>query len=716
MKKRALRFESLEERELLAVTAGLELPVSAPLPASTEAAPAGYAVGDVYIASTFDADGDGFIGPAEMSYMSYAWFSMDGQENWNPASDLDGDGFIGPGDHAYISSNWFKTNDALPDSTKSYRIYPSDISNWSLFGDQVSKISARSGSLTLDARSCDLEAVCDYSAFSQNLRVTCDFKTTTAASVLKAGLELAVQESGARYYAELQADRAYLYFVDGSGRMTLLDGAFCTIASNQTYTVWAQVSGGKVSFGVGDGALISVSDTRLSGGQVGFSASGGVSVFTNIKVDVNPAAVPAPSNRVGDVILHSTFVENGVPLDEPITWCEIYPSDTENWFLFGDKVSKVTARNGVLTIDGTFGAMEAVCDYDKFEDDIRVSANFRGAATFKAGIELAVQPSGARYYAELQAGGVSLYLVDEGEAFTLLNTANYTFNAGMTYSVWMQVTDGQLAFGVGGETVIAMDEITLSGGGVGFYSSSGIGAYSNISVRFDPERVENTVNPLPEAGKQILITDSATGLSYWLFVPTNTEARTKKGFPLMLFLHGGGERGNVNSVKGLGPPMLIEKGYAGQDLKGLWPFITVSPCCPAGLTWSASQLHQLLDEVVEWLPVNEDRVYVTGLSMGGHGTWDMLLADPTRFAAAVPICGWSDPSRASLLVDIPIWVFHGDADTQVNWKNSSNMVDAIRAAGGTKVEFTLYPGVGHNSWTATYNNPDLYIWLLNQSR
>ena len=102
--------------------------------------------------------------------------------------------------------------------------------------------------------------------------------------------------------------------------------------------------------------------------------------------------------------------------------------------------------------------------------------------------------------------------------------------------------------------------------------------------------------------------------------------------------------------------------------------------------------------------------------MGGHGTWDMLLADPDRFAAAAPICGWSDPSRAPLLVDVPIWVFHGDADTQVSWKNSSNMVDAIRAAGGTKVEFTLYPGVGHNSWTVTYNNRDLYTWFLRQSR
>ncbi|MBR2692659.1 MAG: hypothetical protein IKE69_08455, partial [Thermoguttaceae bacterium] len=92
MKKRVLRIESLEERQLLAVTAGLD---AAALPAPTEAAPAGYRVGDVYVASTVDVDGDGFIGPAELSYMSYAWFGTDGSENWNPASDLDGDGFVG---------------------------------------------------------------------------------------------------------------------------------------------------------------------------------------------------------------------------------------------------------------------------------------------------------------------------------------------------------------------------------------------------------------------------------------------------------------------------------------------------------------------------------------------------------------------------------------------------------------------------------------------
>ncbi|MBR2693029.1 MAG: hypothetical protein IKE69_02335, partial [Thermoguttaceae bacterium] len=108
MKKRVLRFETLENREILAVTAGLD----APSPAPTSAAPAGFAVGDVYVASTIDADGDGFVGPAELSYMSYAWFGSDGDENWNPASDLDGDGFVGPGDYALLSSYWFKTCDA----------------------------------------------------------------------------------------------------------------------------------------------------------------------------------------------------------------------------------------------------------------------------------------------------------------------------------------------------------------------------------------------------------------------------------------------------------------------------------------------------------------------------------------------------------------------------------------------------------------------------
>ena len=494
MKKRVLRIESLEERQLLAVTAGLD---AAALPAPTEAAPAGYRVGDVYVASTVDVDGDGFIGPAELSYMSYAWFGTDGSENWNPASDLDGDGFVGPGDYALLSSYWFKTNDALPENTKSYSIYPSDIQNWILYGDQISKISARGGALTIDARNGDLEAVCDYDAFSENLRVTADFKATTAS--FRGGLELAVQDSGARYYAEILPDRVFLYHVADSGKMTPLDGALFEFAANQTYTIWGQVSDGAVSFGVGENTLLSAADSRLSGGWVGFYGGGGTTVFSNISVENNPDAAAEPVNRVGDVYVDARLVENGVVLDEPVVSYEIYPSDIQNWFLFGDKVSKISAKNGVLTVDARGGALEAVCDYDAFPEDILVTAGFRSTdptTAFQAGIELAVQDSGARYYAEFTNGGVNLYYVGGGETMTLLGSASYTFNSNRNYAVWAQRSDGRLACGVGSAALVSVKDSRLSGGEVGFYASAGLNTFQSIGVYTGDDLYD--IGPTPE--------------------------------------------------------------------------------------------------------------------------------------------------------------------------------------------------------------------------
>ena len=486
MKKRVLRIESLEERQLLAVTAGLD---AAALPAPTEAAPAGYRVGDVYVASTVDVDGDGFIGPAELSYMSYAWFGTDGSENWNPASDLDGDGFVGPGDYALLSSYWFKTNDALPENTKSYAIYPSDIQNWILYGDQISKISARGGALTIDARNGDLEAVCDYDAFSENLRVTADFKATTVS--FRGGLELAVQDSGARYYAEILPDRVFLYHVADSGKMTPLDGALFEFAANQTYTIWGQVSDGAVSFGVGENTLLSAADSRLSGGWVGFYGGGGTTVFSNISVENNPDAAAEPVNRVGDVYVDARLVENGVVLDEPVVSYEIYPSDIQNWFLFGDKVSKISAKNGVLTVDARGGALEAVCDYDAFPEDILVTAGFRSTdptTAFQAGIELAVQDSGARYYAEFTNSGVNLYYVSEGNTFTVLASGNLTLAHNTIYSVWAQIVDGQVACGVGEDVQVVANDARLTGGLIGFYGGAGNTAFSNIRITPDPDK------------------------------------------------------------------------------------------------------------------------------------------------------------------------------------------------------------------------------------
>ena len=308
MKKRSLRFESLEDRRLLAVWAGGEAAapaasesaapydvVSADLadetaaPAPTGAVPAGQRVGDVYIASTADIDGDGFIGPAELSYMSYGWFSTRGNTSYRWASDLDGDGFIGPGDYAILSSYWFKTNDALPEDTKSYEIYPSDISNWYLFGEKVSKVSAKSGTLTIDAGSGPLEAVCDYGQFADDIYVGAEFKGTGTA--FAAGIELAVQESGARYYAEFQNGKAVLYYVDEAQTFNELRSADYTFTPGRTYWVWMQVADGQVACGVDTDTLIALDDASLSGGGVGFYAGSGTGAFSNIWTEYNPGRV-----------------------------------------------------------------------------------------------------------------------------------------------------------------------------------------------------------------------------------------------------------------------------------------------------------------------------------------------------------------------------------------------------------------------------------------
>lgn len=199
-------------------------------------------------------------------------------------------------------------------------------------------------------------------------------------------------------------------------------------------------------------------------------------------------------------------------------------------------------------------------------------------------------------------------------------------------------------------------------------------------------------------------------LHYWLFLPEN-YSKDKK-FPLMLFLHGAGERGdnNLPLVKVHGPPKLVE------STRKDFPFIVVSPQCPKGSWWNTEHLFKLLDEVEAKYSVAKDQVYVTGLSMGGYGTWKLIAEQPKRFAAAIPICGGGDPKTADQLVDLPIWVFHGDKDGAVKLEQSEKMVHAIKEAGGKLVKLTVYPGVGHDSWTETYNNQEVYDWLLKQKR
>ena len=195
---------------------------------------------------------------------------------------------------------------------------------------------------------------------------------------------------------------------------------------------------------------------------------------------------------------------------------------------------------------------------------------------------------------------------------------------------------------------------------------------------------------------------------YLLSLPAGYEDSDRR-WPLMLFLHGSGESGeSLAKVKANGPPKLI----AGNERA--FPCIVVSPQSP-GRGWNPDYLAALLDDICATYRVDPDRVYLTGLSMGGYGTWMLAATHPDRFAAIVPICGGGNPADADKLKGLPIWAFHGADDKTVKLENSEKMVDALKAV-GSDVKFTVYPGVGHDSWTETYANPELYDWLFAQKR
>jgi predicted peptidase len=199
-------------------------------------------------------------------------------------------------------------------------------------------------------------------------------------------------------------------------------------------------------------------------------------------------------------------------------------------------------------------------------------------------------------------------------------------------------------------------------------------------------------------------------LDYLLFLPEGYSKEEKK-LPLIRFLHGSGERGkNLKLVKINGPLKNVEQQ---KDL----PFIVVSPQCPKGLWWShrAESLVALLDEVISLYEVDNNRIYLTGLSLGGFGTWHLACGYPERFAAIAPICGGGELYLAERLKNVPVWAFHGAKDKAVPLERSQEMVDKIEKIGGN-ARLTVYPNTGHNAWTATYGNPELYKWFLSHKK
>ena len=216
-------------------------------------------------------------------------------------------------------------------------------------------------------------------------------------------------------------------------------------------------------------------------------------------------------------------------------------------------------------------------------------------------------------------------------------------------------------------------------------------------------------------------------LKYRLMKPINY--RPGKKYPLVLFLHGAGERGDDNLIT----LKHGAKDFADASRREKYPCYVVVPQCPNDQKWSdvdwtletSSQpetpspslatVKELLDEMVETAGVDKSRIYLTGLSMGGYGTWDAIARYEGYFAAAAPICGGGDPKMVSKYSRLPIWCFHGDADTAVKVVRSREMIDALKAV-GSPAKYTEYPGVGHDSWSATYSNPEFYQWLFAQQR
>ncbi|MDZ7795948.1 MAG: prolyl oligopeptidase family serine peptidase [Candidatus Marinimicrobia bacterium] len=217
-------------------------------------------------------------------------------------------------------------------------------------------------------------------------------------------------------------------------------------------------------------------------------------------------------------------------------------------------------------------------------------------------------------------------------------------------------------------------------------------------------------------------------LLYRLLSPQETEENTK--YPLVLFLHGAGERGNDNERQLIwGADHFITEKNLEQ-----YPCYVLAPQCYSSERWvdvswelpyhfmpekasrSMRQVIGLLQELQEDLPVDTDRIYVTGLSMGGYGTWDIISRKPELFAAAAPICGGGDVQQAENLTGIPIWVFHSVDDAVVPVERSRKMIIAIRKAGGKKVRYTEYTNAGHGSWKPAYKDQEFMDWLFAQEK
>jgi predicted peptidase len=238
---------------------------------------------------------------------------------------------------------------------------------------------------------------------------------------------------------------------------------------------------------------------------------------------------------------------------------------------------------------------------------------------------------------------------------------------------------------------------------------------------------EARADPTDLLEKKVYTDANGKTLPYRLLKPDDYDP--KKKYPLVVFLHGAGERGTDNAKQLIhGVPE-----FAKPDVRKAHPCFLIAPQCPDKARWvevdwgadshtmpkEPSEPMRLLLELIPALQkeysIDDKRLYVTGLSMGGFGTWDLIARKSDWFAAAAPICGGADEATAEKLVKTPVWAFHGDKDPAVKPSRSRNMIEALKKAGG-KPKYTEYKDVGHNSWGPAYTDPELMKWLFEQKK
>ncbi len=198
-------------------------------------------------------------------------------------------------------------------------------------------------------------------------------------------------------------------------------------------------------------------------------------------------------------------------------------------------------------------------------------------------------------------------------------------------------------------------------------------------------------------------------VSYLVSLPEGYDPQGDKSYPVLVFLHGSGERGtDLNLVRRHGPPKEVAKGRK-------FPFIIISPQCPDGQWWDVDALGGMIKKVERDYKIDRRREYLTGISMGGYGAWAWAIAEPRRFAAVAPICGGGDDSLVDKIRTVPVWAFHGDADQSVPIAEDQKMVDALQDAGGN-VKFTVVKGGQHDIWSDIYAGTEIFDWLLSHRR